>query len=186
VATVPSPKTWDVGEVVDDDLLNAELKATSEFFLTQPSLLVSRSNSQSINNASWTPVTWNTTYYDSDAMHPGNSDTVTVVTAGIYDIRAVAMWTANVTGGRGISVDHNNPGTTVIARGGALSSGSSPGEGDENTITTVQTATMRALAVGDTIKVFVWQESGGALNLLGDATANLWSFLSVRWIAKTP
>lgn len=118
---------------------------------------VSRVAVQSIPDNAWTAVNW-TAEVDLGAMHStsSNTDQVLARRAGVYSSRWGAAFAANVTGQRGMRISRNGtviPGTTVLA--GAAAAGE----------TALQTAWTSTLDPSDILRVEVFQNSGGALNL---------------------
>lgn len=112
---------------------------------------------QSIPNAAATALTFNSEYFDTDAMHdPLGSypSRLTATTTGKYVITANVGFEANATGTRMVGIKLN--GTTYIAQ--QTWAGFT---GDSNIVNVTATVRMNA---GDYVEVFVYQSSGGALS----------------------
>lgn len=139
-----------------------------------PSVIARRAAAQSITNATWTLITFDTEDRDTDSMFTlGAADRLTIVTTGLYHVIFKAGFVANTAFDRvfqickGVTVDVN-----VFARA-AFKSGNVDG-----------TATVSAdipLVAGDTLSGQVYQNSGGALNTEANAFGH--PRLSARWVA---
>lgn len=122
-----------------------------------------------IGNASFTLVTLNSESYDSSSMHSTSSNTGRVVapSAGYYLASAKVKFAYHATGLRAIVVNVNSGGAigggTIIAYHAqmAISSGSFD--------TPFMIATPVYLNANDYVEMFVYQNSGGNLNLLYSA-----------------
>jgi hypothetical protein len=125
----------------------------------QPTAYAYHSANQSIGNATWTTVALNSERYDTDTIHDlaTNTSRLTCKTAGKYSIVFYGLLDANATGHRFARILLN--GTTPIVEFGAPSLGASHAS---RLICTIQWD----LAVNDFVEAQVFQDSGGALNLL--------------------
>jgi len=127
-----------------------------EFLSDPPTVAVRRAANQSINNAAFTNISWDTEDLDLFGMFAPTSDTITVTQAGLYEVHFFLSFAANATGVNELIMRAN-------------------GVTDFGAQTTPGSATVRALAasswynaaVGDTIVFIVRQTSGGALNATG-------------------
>jgi hypothetical protein len=119
--------------------------------------------SQSIANATDTAVLFNNETFDTTAFHSTSTNTsrITIPSGkgGYY------QFNANVTFASG----SGNRELNIFKNGARVSYGPFPGS--SSTSTASATSTVLAGAVGDYFEVFVYQDSGGALNLLSDGTA---------------
>ena len=129
--------------------------------------LIALGASQSIPNAVETAVSWPAPTIDTDAMWASGSPTILTVPAGVGRVRVTAQttWTNNASGSRKFRVVRNGvdegvgfPAMRLLAAG--------------STDVTILSAAggIRAVSPGDTIQLLVFQDSGGALNLLGTNT----------------
>jgi len=140
-----------------------------------PSLLGARvyhNANQSISNTTVTALAFNSERWDTDTIHDTatNNSRLTCKTAGKYLIVGQVRFASNATGVR--QVDIRLAGSTTIGSGAMNAAG-----GGNVTIMTV--ATVADLAVNDWVDLAVYQDSGGALNVLssGDSSPE---FLMVR------
>lgn len=118
-----------------------------------------KSSAQSISNNTWTTITWDSEYYDTDAFHSTSFSTsrITIPSGkgGKYQINAVGFFPANSTGVRLIKVAKN--GTDFGYGVWNASSGSA-----DPTVTILSLT--RDLVAGDYIELLAYQNSGGNLN----------------------
>lgn len=120
---------------------------------------VRRTANQSINNATWTMVDYNTTDWDlrRDAAAQADGDGITIRDAGVYSVEAEVRFAGHATGVRIVSVDVTGATGYGYRPMLALPNAADP--------LTQCVAFTKVFAAGDTVRVFAWQNSGGALNL---------------------
>lgn len=120
----------------------------------RPMARATRSTAQSIANGSSTEyITFDTEDFDTDGMFAPSSTTITVVTSGLYIIAAYNLFVANANGIRSLLVERN---------GSTIYDDDAPGNASSGT---TQTAfTVMSLSAGDTMRLRMYQNSGGALN----------------------
>lgn len=125
-----------------------------------------RSANLSVSNATWTVVPWDVEAFDDAAAHSTSSNTSRIVVPSGYTrarFTAYANWASNNTGARRISIERNAGGVQGAGSGDAASGlQAAQNESGRNADTGVLTVT-----AGDYYEMFVQQESGGALNLIG-------------------
>jgi len=120
---------------------------------------VKATTNQSISNSTFTAVTWDSEYYDTNTFHSTSSNTsrftIPAGKAGYYAIIGRLDYAANATGNRRIAVYKNG----VLIQGSVFVA---PAGGFEisNAIQTIL-----SLAVSDYVEIYAWQNSGGALDL---------------------
>ena len=119
---------------------------------------VTKSGAQSITTSSDTLLTWDTETLDSDSIHSTSVNTgrITIVTPGTYAIGAFVEWATNAAGGRQAYIRLN--GTTIIARDARPATSTTY-------FPSCSPATLYPLNTGDYLEVFVYQDSGGSLNV---------------------
>jgi hypothetical protein len=125
-----------------------------------PAFSAYRGSSQSISNESYTRVSFNYEFYDTDnAFDPNTTQRFTVPSgkAGKYHFDAMVRFSAFT--GEVRLVPYKNGGdygfqSTYIG----------------NKTTTVTSSFDLDLSVGDYIEIYCWQNSGGSLNLSADTT----------------
>jgi hypothetical protein len=162
LATLPSQRTWVVGETVTAAYMNSNVRDTGNFFLNAPSARVFNSATLSIANGVSTAITFNSERWDNDGIHSTSSNTgrLTCVTAGVYDIGVALGWAANTAGVRIVRLRLNGGATYVgIDDRNATSSGNSE----------CAFSVPWKLAAADFVEVEVFQNSGGALNVSASA-----------------
>lgn len=136
---------------------------------------LTHSTTQSIASATIQAVVFDTEAFDTASYHSTSSNTsrITVPVAGKYQFNANVAFASNNTGLRFTWFGKNG---VTTGRYGAVSSAATQGD-----VTFHNISYTFNLAANDYIEVFVFQSSGGALNLNGDATnAGATSFEVVR------
>jgi hypothetical protein len=106
-----------------------------------------------------------TSAYDTDSFKT-NSTTYTIPAggSGYYDILAQVPWEASANNRRSIDIRLNDSSTNSTAGTSIGKTVLSPGH---NATCPIQVSAKAYLSAGDYIKVGVWQNSGGGLNILG-------------------
>lgn len=132
---------------------------------------VTKSTTQSIANATYTAVTFNTEDYDTDAIHDNvtNNTRFTIPSgkSGKWLISGVVAFASNATGFRFVRLYKN--GTAFI-----VPAGIPPVNGDT---TQLAFSYIHTFTAGDYMEVFVYQNSGGNLNIAGSDTNVQFTYL---------
>lgn len=126
---------------------------------------LTHSVSQSIANTTLQALVFDTEAHDTASYHSTSSNTsrITVPTAGTYLFLANASFDVNATGVRFIWFVKNGASTQRIGLAYApATTGETPG---------LHSATVLKLSATDYVEAYVYQNSGGALNVLGDDAA---------------
>lgn len=151
------------------------------FLISPPRVKVYKTASQSIGNSGWACLTWNAEAFDSDTMHDNTTanSRITFTTAGTYQITYNAMWANNSTGLRNHTIEKNGNttqgnGTPVVEPFAIAPVAAS--------YTGASISVVASFVAGDWIQAFAWQNSGGALNLVGGSEAH--STFSARWVSS--
>jgi hypothetical protein len=139
---------------------------------------VFNSTTQSLTNATWTTVTFDSEEIDSGSLHSNSSNTsrITIPSGadGTYLVTATIPFVANATGGRGVRFQKN--GTTVVGTAAWGAAFSASGAGPQ-----VQASLLITLAAGDYVEAQAFQDSTGSLNIGNASTRYLQSqFAAVR------
>lgn len=105
---------------------------------------------------------FDTELIDTDNMHSTstNTDRLTVVKAGVYMIVPKAHFIGNATGQRAVRLTLNGTTNAEVVAGSTTVANNA---GSQGTSIVAPTQFLQ-LAVGDVIRMQVWQNSGGALN----------------------
>lgn len=114
-----------------------------------------RGSSQSIPHATFEVLIPNTESYDVGNMYNTGTGLATIPSDGYYTIRAVVSWAINANGIRSLIIEKDS--TTTIATG-------STSVVSANSVHTSHIATTQYFTTGTTIRLVVYQDSGGALN----------------------
>jgi hypothetical protein len=113
----------------------------------------SHAGSQSLTNATWTTLQWNTKVYDRQSAMNLSTYIYPIQSAGIYTISGFVGFATNATGTRAIGYVKNGAAVTPIVGIPALAD-----------FERVPFTMDLDLIAGDTITVQAYQSSGGALN----------------------
>lgn len=155
------PVSVTTGQVEQADDFNALLGAGGnlDFLHTAKAARVRSSGNQSIPNATFTALTFNTEDFDIWDLHESVTHptrlTIPTTLPGIWIVRANVTFAANATGTRAIELRLNGSTVTAGPNGVfALASGT----------TAIQVVTSFNLSAGDYIEALAYQDSGGALN----------------------
>lgn len=168
MATVPTTLTAAVGAKIPASTWNTYERDALSFLLDPPRLRVYRSADLSVSTSTWTQVTFDSESWDNDAMHSTSSNTARLiaVTAGRYLITVNAYFAGNATGTRILNLTANGAGT-VSSSAGPLTNGAYAAANNTNQLCS---ATVEwSASANDYVELFVWQSSGGSLNLIGGA-----------------
>ena len=165
--------TWTDGSTVVN---NARLQAIYQAIDDEVRASAYNSAVQSINNTTWTALTFNSEDYDTGSMHSTSSNTsrITVPSshAGLYVMTGTVAFDSNATGFRAVSFYKN----------GAILYTPAQTQPITGSLTVVNVTAWAVLAVADYIELFAYQSSGGALNTgsATSATANRLQVTKVR------
>lgn len=141
---------------------------------------------QAVTGATWTPVNWGTSTpadpaanitLASNASGPTGTR-ITVANAGIYQFTGNVTFASNGTGLRYVLLEKNVNGTNSSAAG----TGFVVVNAVASDTTSIPISSLIKLAASDYIEVFVFQGSGGALNL--DASVGTGTRVQVRRVSS--
>src|SRR5215831_1233030 len=123
-----------------------------------PAARVYKAAALSVSNATTTGIPFDTERFDTDNIHDVavNNGRLTCRTAGKYLIGVNIEWNPNATGERIVWL-YLNGGTPIAEVRG-------PANGASATLGQIATV-LQDMAVGDFVEVYVYQTSGGALNI---------------------
>jgi hypothetical protein len=115
---------------------------------------------QTINNNTYTAVLWTVDTFDTDAIHDTstNTDRFTVPSgkAGYWTISSIVLWAGDSGGERRIKIYKNGSGDT-------LTDYRMSGQGTTGVSLAINSTFY--LTVGDYLSIYVYQDTGGSLNL---------------------
>lgn len=172
-----TPRTWVTGELVTAAMMNQDVRDNISFLANAPGCSVRHSTSQSVANATWQAIVFDTEDDDASGMHSTSSLTsrITIAAAGVYIFLASLEFVPNATGSRGIGFRLNGSGASPTHPYNMhVNNGAGLG-------TAAQSSLRRKMAAGDYLEVLGWQNSGGALNV-GGPSFNMPSF-SAQWVS---
>ena len=179
--------TFTAGSVLTAAQLNVASTAVNNL-VVPPMAQIALTASTAVTTASHTAFSGFTNSnasatYDTDAMTSlsATPSAITVQTAGVYQVSATATWAANATGIRYARIVRSRGGTLVAY---AVASVTNIGAVFEQQISLSGLIDCQA---NDLIRLMVYQDSGGNLNLLSGAPTNDFggTRLSAVWIGRT-
>jgi hypothetical protein len=130
------------------------IKDQVRYLSEPPACYVRRAATQSIANATFDNIDFDTEDLDPFGMFAPTSDTITFQRAGLYEVNLYVSWAANGTGTR----------TVIMRVNGATDFGSGTAAGDA-TVSALNAWSYYSAAVDDSMVFIVRQTSGGALNI---------------------
>jgi len=141
-------------------LSDTATRVTSASVGSNPCCRVYHDAAQSIANATWTTLAFNSEYFDTDTMHDAvtNNSRITVKTAGKYRFRACVDFNTDGDGVRAVRLRYN--GTTYIAKVGVPTVSAAGGP-----TTIVVDSGVIDCAVNDYVEVRVYHSAGGAIDV---------------------
>ena len=164
-----APKTFVVGDVLTASDMNTYVSDNTDFLNTPPSARVYNNADIEIANETTTALTFNTERWDNNTIHSTSSNTgrLTCRTAGLYYIYGHVSFASSTdtisstdtdTRARSCAIRLN--GTTSLA-----SVGTSP-IASGTLQTSYSVSTTYSLAVDNYLELVVYQNSGGALDIV--------------------
>lgn len=118
---------------------------------------VSSTTDQTVSNATYTALTWDSEYFDTDSFHSNvtNNSRITIPSgkAGKYLVSGYITWDNGTTGSRQLVIRKNGSSTYTQSLTAA------------NFYPTGTVSYTADLAVGDYIEMFVWQSQGASITV---------------------
>ena len=130
-----------------------------------------RGSNQSIADSTFEYMILGAEQFDTNGMHSNATDNsrIAAITDGIYLAIGQVTFVANATGTRKGIIRKNAAGAPGSGTAwGVTVADASPA----SQVTSLQVVSLVPLGAGDYVELFVWQDSGGALNLEGGAELN--------------
>lgn len=154
-----APRTWVTSELVTSAIMNTHVRDNLLALRSHIGARAYHNANQSITSATLTVLALNSERYDTDTIHDTatNNSRLTCKTAGVYAISGNVSFAANATGLRELDILLN--GATMIAS-------KTVGNVGGTVATIVDVGCDYLLAVNDYVELRVYQDSGGALNVL--------------------
>lgn len=176
MGTVPSYRTWVVGEIVTAAFMNTNIRDSGLFLIGVPLFRGRNTAGQSIANATYTAVNLDTEDVDSDNGHSTvtNPSRYIGLTTGWYLLSGGCGWAVNAAGQRGCEFAKNGtslPGTDVMQPNATASFASS---------TTVRSSHVQLNGTTDYVELRGFQSSGGALSTATNSTDQ--PSVDVQWV----
>ena len=177
--TWTAPVTWGASDTPDHNDMN-DISENLRFLHTKDRVHVYDSADQSISNATWELMTWDSEDYDNNTMHSTASNTgrLTCQSSGLYLVEFKIQWETNTTGERNVMLRKNSAGSD--SGGTNLGSWNVAGISNDNTVVSGgRGVALNTGGANDYIELFVQQDSGGALSVKSGASV---SFLQMMQI----
>ena len=86
------PTNISVGQTVTTAIMNDWWSGNVSFLANPPACRLTESGGQVLNNNTLTDLTFSAEQYDTDGMHSGSSERITIKTAGIYLVTGYATF----------------------------------------------------------------------------------------------
>jgi hypothetical protein len=145
--------------------------------IVPPALRLERaSGTNFFANNTDTFVTWPTEVVDTDGCYTATSDTITIQTAGLYQVSAGICFDTNSTGVRVVGIAKNPSSASDVASRFVSNAVQA------NTYTNVACSTLVNLAASDIVKVVGFQSSGVSLSI--NTSLPLATFVSLIWVGR--
>lgn len=131
------------------------------------------SGTQNINNGTWTILTFNSEYFDTDSYHSTSTNTgrFTIGTTGYYQLNAQIAWSASANGTRHHRLRKNDTDDILYRVAGVTTK-----SGEEFAYSLNYLA---YLTSGDYVDFQVYQDSGGTLTAAADPNRTLFTIAKV-------
>lgn len=172
--SVPSVST---GDVYTASAYNTYTATNVSNLIVPASAGIYNTGNVSVPNVTWTRLSFTTAAWDTDSMKAAGTVTgLSINTTGLYVITISAAFDTNTTGvNREILIDKGTASTLTTVLAAASLTWGANGYADLNA------SIVAPLTAGDTVQAFAFQNSGGALNMLGATTR----IFSATWIGRT-
>lgn len=170
--TVPDKAT---GDIFTEAMWDDSIKTNINNMIVPPACRVYKSSAQSIGTSSFATITFDQERFDTDGMHStsSNTDRITIQTPGIYLVTGMVGFDSNAAGLRSAGIFMN--GSTYLA---AIDVPANSVGGCNLALSTIY-----EFAAGDYVTLRVWQNSGGALNVLAASASS--PELAAIWLGRT-
>jgi hypothetical protein len=183
---VPVPRTWVASEFETATIFNGVngVRDAHNFMLAPPRVSVYKSASQTLTDATFAVVSFNTELYDpySTAAHDNATNNSRLIAAetGLYSVNLNLVFAANATSTRRWDLRMNAAG---VSGAGTLIGQDIRNAETGGVIGTRMDRTLDVpLTAGDYLEIFARQDSGGSLALAGGSSAD--TYFQMRWFAK--
>jgi hypothetical protein len=151
--------------------------------IKHPKTLVAKSSSQSIDNASWTAVTFDTEVKDDLGWFPGSGSRITVDVGGIYFVEACCSHANNAdTTDRGVRITVN--GSNLRSDATTLLPTQLEPAPSSSVDTRLSVCGLIYLEPGHYVEMEAFQRTGGSNNITTSGTENAWSHFGVTLFGR--
>lgn len=174
----PPLTSWNVGVNPTSTILNANIRDAVNFLKNRPHAVLRRiTTNQPVSNNTNTPIFWNGEDLDTDSGHSNvtNPSRYTVVTAGYYQLTPTVVWATNGSGYRQIFVAKNGDTTHRYGMNNTFVLGVSGAQ------VCMNISVVLGLQAGDYVEVWVYQNSGGSLDV---SISNADPRFEIEWVSN--
>lgn len=180
MATIPSQRTWVVGEVVTAAYMNSNIRDSVNFLIARPYCNAYNAAGFSTTSGTTTLVPLDTEVEDNDGMHSNvtNNSRIIANTIGAYRLCAAADWPSNGTGFRSMQIRMNAAGASGGGSFICIRQATPFATGSTTVMPVIEGVMWRTTNAGDYFELFCAQNSGGALTVPGGQTG---CYMSVMW-----
>lgn len=165
MATVPSQRTWNVGDLETAAYFNSNIRDAVNFLLNPPAAEIYSSTATSLPNATFTTLTLGGVLNDTDTM-TSTANQLTIKTAGTYLIGFNAVVGVGMTAGTMLAQVLRN-GTSIYECAATFNA--------VGYVTVAGSPLHFPLAVNDVLTLQAYQSSGGTLNCGGTYATHLFA-----------
>lgn len=153
--TVPTAVLQNPGNLVTAALWNSGPKAQGDFYLSPPMFRGRQSAAQTFATGTWTAITLDVTDVDTDSGHSNvtNNSRYTAQVAGWYWCLGFASWTNSANAQADVYCGLASNGSLLLGTAQAL-------QKQANDFTSLSSASMVYLKVGDYVEVWGRQDTG--------------------------
>lgn len=166
---IPEMRTWVDGETVTPQMLNEQVRDALEFVMNPPACGVQLGASQSVLTSTLTNIAFDVENFDRDFMWSLDfPDYVYIRTPGLYTISARVGFNNNASGVRivRIATDTRTLASVNFAPVNAYNTG-------------IPVSATANLALGDVVRLQVFQDSGVTLSALGSNSVHEFTALDI-------
>lgn len=151
-----------------DTVFSQGTRITALEVAVAPAARVYKTANQSISDSAFNKVTWDAATLDNNSMFDNANDRLIINTPGLFDFNVQICWALNGTGYREM----------VLYKNGVLLESLGSDSGSNDLRVNGHSSPIQCI-VGDYFEIFVYQNSGGALNVQG-SYGQAYNYFGVR------
>lgn len=172
-----NPSTAVSGEVLTAAVWNSDVRDNVKFLARPPSVRVERDATQSLDNSTWTEISFDVEAWDTDTMWSSTAATkVFAKTAGKYLVTGIGSFAASTAGSNRAFGFRKNTTSGGPSEGSMLINPPETGAGANYRICVTNLIT---LTTGQYLQFVGFQDSGSGLNTIANET-----IFSMLWVSS--